>query len=257
VDWLNDNSGAINVLAFVALAVITAFYAFWTYRLVKEQSRPYVVVDFELSEYSFDVLVANYGNRAASDIAFKVLSDVVFYTRRGDEVIRQSFSDLPVVKRGLEYLNPNRKLLFSFGWTHELFPKGEVPKDQHLEGVVGYRYGRAKYHGNFEFDFGLYVHAMVYGSFYQERERLGPYLGDIVSGIRDLKRRRGVPLDEAMFVTACPICREAIGIGAKKCPKCLEWLPEPAKGIAEPRESREAPPTSNLQPPASGSPNDG
>lgn len=226
LDALNDNSGAIQALATAVLVLVTGGYAFFAYRLVQEmrrQSRPYVVLDFEMTQSSLDVAIVNLGNRAATDVTFDVVNDLSFVRRRGERETEERLSDLPVMRKGLEYLPPNRRLLFDFSWPQELLGSSRPDTELQLEVKVSYSYDKQRFEEAFLFDLSLYRDGMLYRSFTGEREALEPHLRGIERALRDLKPPlTSWPLGVAMKL--CEVCGEPVRSEARKCPHCLEWL---------------------------------
>lgn len=56
IDWLNDNSGAVQAFAVLALVVVTAIYAYFTWRMASDIRRqtlaldqPYLLIDVEVT----------------------------------------------------------------------------------------------------------------------------------------------------------------------------------------------------------------
>jgi hypothetical protein len=56
IDWLNDNSGAVQAFAVLALVIVTSMYAYFTKRMANEirqqtlaQDQPYLLIDVEVT----------------------------------------------------------------------------------------------------------------------------------------------------------------------------------------------------------------
>lgn len=80
IEWLNENAGAVQGAATLALVLITLWYVLLTRAIVqatRRSQRPYVYLDITgEGGPAVELAVANYGDRAAEDIQFDVVRDV-------------------------------------------------------------------------------------------------------------------------------------------------------------------------------------
>lgn len=112
IDWLNDNSGAIQAFAVVALVVVTGAYAWFTRRMVREmrqqrlaEDRPYLLIDvanagelewhepkgeeeqakFWLHTYPLSLVcrIHNAGRHVAKEVEVTALHPGVWFAARG------------------------------------------------------------------------------------------------------------------------------------------------------------------------------
>jgi hypothetical protein len=223
IHWLNQNSGAVQAISVMVLIAVTAVYAWFTRQMAKQiedESRPYVTIDFEMSSGAINLGIENAGNRAATDVTFRVLKDVAGLEPFGTSM-KAAFSELPVIRKGIRYLSPNRRLLFLFQIEHEVFKETRPAHELQLEVQVAYRYGGKSYQYVVPFDLSLYREGMLYKSFADGAENSERSTREIVNAIRSLKEPRFHFLGVAR---TCEYCDEKIMAGAKKCPHCHEWL---------------------------------
>lgn len=227
LDFLNTNSAAVQGIAILLLVAVTLWYAISNHRLVVQmrgQSRPYVILDFEMSETEFSLSVANIGNRPAYNVNFEVTRDIVY---TDSNKASQKLSELPVMQEGIHVLNPGRRLLFWFTGTHSLLRR-DSGQNLRFEAIINYSYGKS-YSETFDFDLTLYREGMLFKSFQDDVTAVKSSINELTRTVRGLPRefresRWFMSPIHASNVKKCPICSEEINIGAKKCPKCLEWL---------------------------------
>ncbi len=110
LDYLNKNSGALNVLFTLIVAVSTAFYAILTWRLTSEtkkmrksQTEPKVSVYLQTCRVAmgfFDLIIKNIGLGPAYNVRFEVLEE---FAVRGD----RKLSDVDFIHEGIKYMPPN------------------------------------------------------------------------------------------------------------------------------------------------------
>lgn len=75
LDYLNQNSGAINAIATAILVLITGWYAYITKKILKsgedtskEMLRPYIVVNIYSEDLFINLSISNIGKRPAKDL---------------------------------------------------------------------------------------------------------------------------------------------------------------------------------------------
>ena len=127
IDLLNQNSGAVTALVTFALALITAFYAWTTHRLVKEAEKtrlsggqPRVVAYMRTNEVHSNIAqmhIANLSGAAAVSVT-ATLDQVTEWPGKF------YFEDSKIL-RDLSYLRPHEVLKFDLGVGPDLFRDGE------------------------------------------------------------------------------------------------------------------------------------
>lgn len=115
--FLNDNSGAIQVLFSALVTLATLVYAFLTWKLVSETRRMRkaqtdakitVGVSNRKESISFlDFFVRNEGVGPAYDVRFEVGA---MDAGKGDESLVKKINSLGFIERGVEYLSPNQEI---------------------------------------------------------------------------------------------------------------------------------------------------
>lgn len=115
LNFLNQNSGAFNVIFSFIVSISTVVYAILTWRLVSEtrkmrvaQTEPKIFITIQPREEwinFIDMIIQNIGLGPAYDIKFKVEPDFKITKSR-------SLSELGFIKNGLKYLAPNQKIQF-------------------------------------------------------------------------------------------------------------------------------------------------
>jgi len=117
-DWLNDNSGAVQAFAVCALVVVTAAYAWFTWRMSREMreqrlalERPALLLDIanvekvewehsksESKEYTYPKTVVckihNAGHHAAIEVRVEVKHPGAAYQRGGKKGLPPPWRDL-------------------------------------------------------------------------------------------------------------------------------------------------------------------
>ncbi len=108
-------STIIITIATVVLACLTAIYVRHTKYMADEMKlvrEPAVYLDFEVPSYFIKLIIGNSGYTPALNISFKIINDLKWITF-GDDVV--GFSNIPIIKKGISYLAPNRTLKFFSG----------------------------------------------------------------------------------------------------------------------------------------------
>jgi hypothetical protein len=172
IDWLNDNSGAVEALGVLALVVVTAIYAtfVWlqgksgrkladettrlvqqTQRLVTEtrrQTRPYVFVEVVRRGNILDTSVRNTGERGAEDVRIEVQQDVQF----GPDT--RGFLGWPLIQQPIPFLPPGRPVSQLVNFHNQVAPKlPSIPTEQRvLRYTISYRDGDEQYRESHIYD---------------------------------------------------------------------------------------------------------
>ncbi len=115
IDWLNDNSGAVQAVSVAVLAFVTASYAWFTRQMVNEmresrsaQTRPYVVVDIENTRHTLcDMVIKNIGNSPAIGVEIAFEPEQMYYDTG------KTLSGLPIFSQ-MKFVVPGREYRFFF-----------------------------------------------------------------------------------------------------------------------------------------------
>lgn len=115
LEFINQNSGAFLVVFSLIVTGATVFYAILTGRLVSEtrrmreaQTEPNIFVSIKSKEEYIglvDLIVQNIGLGTAYNLKFDVNPDFQYDKGR-------KFSDIKLIKKGLNYLAPNSKFTY-------------------------------------------------------------------------------------------------------------------------------------------------
>jgi hypothetical protein len=221
--FLNQNAGALQAISTSVLVAVTIIYVYLTNRIAKEareQNRPYVFIDFDINDGSLDLAVANSGNRIASNVRFKILTDIG--GRGGAKV-----SEIPVIKNGITHVPPGRTFLYSFDYARSFF---DAKNNGGMKFVyeVSYKHGRKPIKDKLEIDLSAYKD-VLFRSFKNTESVLKEGLQDISQNMRSRPQDNMLSRFKVMTEEACPVCKESIKKGALKCRFCGEWLKEKAK----------------------------
>lgn len=139
VQWLNDNTGAVQGLSTVVLVLVTAISVILTsvsLRRQRKDRRPYVSLSVVYRQQSGAHLqIQNHGDRAAEQVTFQIHSE--------PDGLQLATAHGPL-SRGIRYLAP--------GQCHTLDNELDTPRDRRLERgekvidvAVEYRNGRDRY----------------------------------------------------------------------------------------------------------------
>jgi len=227
VSW-NDVQSAINALSTTVVAIATVVLVRKTARYVKltqslvheaeQNRRPSVAVDLEFpNSHDCSLVVRNCGTAAARNVKFTLVeSRIPFMIGQGNS----GLGDLNVFKSGISILVPDRVLKFRLPYIDERAFRTEsgilrlhisyvdVDEKQIDEDVV--------------LDLAAY-RDVLFSSFRDPAHAIAEAIRDTAS--RADTRDRVSTLFSPPKKT-CPVCAEQIHKNAKKCPSCLEWLPE-------------------------------
>lgn len=215
------DASVVTAIATIVLAVLTGFYVRLTYALVKEAKLakfPNVYVDIEIRDEYISFIVGNAGSTPARNIRFKVKDNFPWHGTKGFESGIESIS---AVKDGISYLAPGRILKYDAGFISRdpsSFTEGNnIEIHLTFETELGTVQKR-----EFSIELRSYHRVLLESFTHPERE--------IAMAIRDVNRNRSFheSLTQRFMHSAkkvCPICGENIPSKAKKCPRCLEFLP--------------------------------
>ncbi len=235
LDSLNRNASAIQAVTTIVLVVATAWYVVLTRQMVhavRRSQRPYVYLDLvgragSLVEFG----VRNYGERAAENVSFEILREPAGLVDYHD---KQPLSTNGPLAQGVRYLPPGRG--YEFRALAPLNITGGSRGQNVLDVKMTYSYGGLTHQDRSTIDFAD-LDSILLKSFRDSGEDLAKSVREISSILqrRDAweQTRRHMPT-----MQDCPFCNETIRVLAKKCPKCLEWLPD--KGPADDTGARPA-----------------
>ena len=148
MDWLNSNSGAITAIATVVLVVITGYYVYLTWRLLKASHTPEIAIFLHPHEVHIQCLmlcIENVGMGPARGLRFQ--TDFSFKPDGETPLEEISF-----LKNGITYLGSGKKIEH---FLVSVIGKLDNLKRSPLEITVTYRdLTNHKYEDSFHLDFG-------------------------------------------------------------------------------------------------------
>lgn len=157
IDWLNDNSAAVQAVATTVLVLVTMVYVVATWRLVRsaeEDRRPFISVRLHVGgDLRTTIIVENVGRRPATDISFEILEvpDV------GDT--DDFFDAAPPIRNGISFLVPGSAIQLEIPMSG---PRREMPPGR-IRMTVRYRLGKRRYESDALIDFADYDGAELTG----------------------------------------------------------------------------------------------
>lgn len=158
------------------LVLITAFYAWATYRILKanehvveamrEQAeatfRPYVIVTVRLEPDNpiFYLRVANIGRTAAANLRLTIDRSFFKFGEKGDKNDLASFS---AFNRQIDSLPPDSEIIFGLAQGFVVFSPGadEAICPKRFTVTANYRFGEKQVEERHHIDLGPYLHADV------------------------------------------------------------------------------------------------
>ncbi len=210
--------GIVTTVATVVLALLTGKYIRFTREMVEEMRtarRPYVFVDLEFQDGSSVVLiVGNSGALPARNVSLSVV-DQVPWTRQGlDRIL--------AIKHGISYLAPERRLKYEIGsldWKRVRETGGSLRFRIRFETDQG-----KEVRHDTGIDLTQYV-SVTPTTFESEAAPVERALRSLERAV-EWSRESSDSIASRWTHRSCPICGERISAAAKKCPHCLEFLPE-------------------------------
>jgi hypothetical protein len=239
IEWLNTNAGAIQAVTTFVLVGVTAWYVVLTRQMVqatRTSQRPYVYIDVTSDGGgTLELGLGNYGERAAERIEFNVL-------RQPSQRDGKPVATGTPLERGIRYLPPGRGYRFRVPMSNDVY-KG--PPDTHVLDVkVTYAHGGTSYEDRLTVDFSDFD-GILLKSFRDSGDEIARSVKEIA---REAKHRSSQNRFSSMFAQPerkCPACGEYISEEAKKCSRCLEWLPKSEATNAELEPESEPEPNPN------------
>jgi hypothetical protein len=212
----------VSALTTIVLVFLTAKYVKLTHALVEEArvaKYPNVYVDVEFDEMDVKFVVGNSGGSAAVDIQFDVKDSVPW---RKIENFPIGIKSISAVENGISYLAPGRILKFQAGYVErdpEFFAKGStIDISLTFRTEMGMSLRR-------QYTIELRSYAGILLETFRNPER------EVAQAIRDAESSRRsresfTKRTNNLFRKACPSCGELVTPVAKKCPHCLEFIPD-------------------------------
>jgi hypothetical protein len=152
MSWLNQNSGAVNALLTLILAIATAIYVYLTGRLVRESiavrkaaTQPVIAVStipHRLHMNLLDLVIENTGGGPAYDVKFKIQQPVI-----GEGIV--NLSEIGFFRDGFRYFASGQRVQFYLANAI-----GNLDRLKSAPIKIGVRY-RGAAHSNLAEDFVL------------------------------------------------------------------------------------------------------
>jgi hypothetical protein len=216
---------ALTTIATIVLAFLTGRYVRLTHSMVEEaksQKEPNVWIDLELSSYQAKLLVGNSGTSPAKNLKFEVKDNIPW---RKDQNFTESLETIHPVMNGISYLAPARTLKYVAGYIDNKKTFSELESTVEIKLTYETEAGK-KIIRDFVIDIGQY-YGVLFESFTNPASEIARAIKDIE---RTQKSDHGIDkIASRFFKKNCPVCGELINSSAKKCPQCLEFLPEKEK----------------------------
>jgi hypothetical protein len=210
--FLDVHAGSLQVIASAVLVVVTAVYTILTRsmaRAASESFRPYVYIDLLFdSPVVMIIVVGNSGTKVASNVRAPLASS-------NNENVAALVRALPIAS-GIGHLAPGSTRKYQvIVKNNDLLP-ANAPATM-LDFEITYYNGKRKLTDRQHIDLEGYRSALVF-----DRDRGFSLIADRLANIERKMPSQRIVFPDAM--KACPYCSSRILEGAKKCPKCLEWL---------------------------------
>ncbi|MDP3512808.1 MAG: hypothetical protein Q8S20_08660 [Sulfuritalea sp.] len=210
-----------SAIATIILAVLTGRYVRLTNSLVEEAKAakfPNVYVDIEFDSFEVRFIVGNAGSMPATNIRFQVTDNVPW---RKMEKFESGFESVSAIRSGISYLAPGRILKYNAGFVDRdpafFSDTSSIEILLTFETDSGVTVKR-----EFAIELRAYSGVLLESFTHPERE--------VAKAIRDAESHRASRETTKTIFTGrkkrCTFCGESISIVAKKCPHCLEFLPE-------------------------------
>lgn len=115
-DWI-----ASGTVCMAGIAGIGIIYSSITVSLMKDETRPYVFVDFVIDKNVptlIDIELSNCGKSSATDIIIEVIAPNIESEMKEKNAILQPISEMSIFKNTVQYLPPSRSIIVMFGSGH-------------------------------------------------------------------------------------------------------------------------------------------
>ena len=149
IAWLNANSGVIIAIAAVVLVGIIGYYTYLTWRLLKANNTPEIVVSLRPHHVHVQLVmlcIENIGTGAAHDLQFTINPTSI-------PNLDVPFEKIGFLKSGIAYFEPGRKIeQFIVGVTNKFDDLKQMPLEVSLRYTdsVNHKHERV-----FQLDFGV------------------------------------------------------------------------------------------------------
>ena len=149
IEWLNTNSGAIRGIALVVLVGVIGYYTYLTWRLLKANNTPEIVVSLRPHHVHVQLVmlcIENIGTGAAHDLQFTTNPTSI-------PNLSVPFEKIGFLKSGIAYFEPGRKIeQFIVSVTNKFDDLKQMPFEVSLTYTdsVNQKHKRA-----FQLDFGV------------------------------------------------------------------------------------------------------
>ncbi|MBI4775887.1 MAG: hypothetical protein HY788_17225 [Deltaproteobacteria bacterium] len=216
---------ALTTIATIVLAFLTGKYVRLTHSLLEEtksQKEPNVWIDLELSRNQAKLLIGNSGTSPAKNLRFEVKDNIPW---RQDKDYNRTLETLHPCKNGISYLAPSRILKYIAGFIDNKRTFSEL--DSIVEIKLNYETETGKeVSREFVIDIGQY-----YGVLFESFKNPASEIADAIKDVERAQRsnRTSEQSWSNFSKKNCPFCGERISHEAKKCPHCLEFLPDDEK----------------------------
>ena len=218
---LEKNWTATGTVCMAGIAGIGIIYSSITVSLMKEETRPYVFVDFILDEDApvlIDVELNNCGKGSAIDVKVKVIAPPNENEMLEKGAIFQRISDMSIFKNKIQYLPPDRSHIVRYGAGYMI--NSYLPFQYTFEIEYKDTYGK-------QYADEITIEPMHLMSCSSSDKKIHKLLGDIDSELKNINEdfRK---LDSSVRLMSgetklCPICKEySIGLNYDCCPLCAE-----------------------------------
>ncbi len=173
IDWLNTNDGVVIGIATVVLVGITGYYAYLTWRMLKANNAPEIVVSLRLHEAHVNLVmlcIENSGTGAARDLQFTINPPSI-------PNLDIPFEKIGFLQNGIAYFEQGRKIeQFIVSVTNKLDDLKQTP----FEVAITYRDSvNHKHDRAFHLDFGMNEGMAQIGK---------PPLFEIAEAVKDIKK---------------------------------------------------------------------
>lgn len=116
---------AAGTICMAGIAGIGIVYSSITVSLMKEETRPYVFVDFIIDKNApsmIDIELINCGKSSAIDVDIKVIAPEIEEEMLNKKIILQRISDMSIIKNTIQYLLPGRSHVVMYCLGHMIHP---------------------------------------------------------------------------------------------------------------------------------------
>lgn len=120
VSWLNSNSALVIACSTVAYVFFTYLMFRGMYKTRQAETRPYIVIDFEINDHLIDIVIQNIGKIAAKDVSFSFVPSLKKVN--GEDLSKKGF-----LLNGFSFFPPGKRFSCFFDAAFEYFKEGKQP----------------------------------------------------------------------------------------------------------------------------------